>query len=99
MPIAVDQIVENSKVEPGVDYEKSAFNGFEAAYGQYVNEEEGVWDYYQIPYGNRLINIGYHSSVLAADEKVLAEEMLKSMRFSIVEKEIKKSYIEECNSN
>lgn len=72
----VNQIIANTLLEPGPQYKKSTFNGYEAGF---VREEldKGVFDQYIIPVGNAVFYLGYESSMLSAEQHALAEKMLQ----------------------
>lgn len=97
---SLESILENSLTGLGPRYEKSIFNGNEAAFYKFDSglEKVGVWYYYKIPFGNRVILIGYHPSILIERERDLAEKMLQSITLTEVDENIAGARVEECSN-
>ena len=92
----VEDIIANALVEPGPKYQKSNFNGYDAGFYSYIDEENRTWDNYEIPFGNRNFYLFYHPFVLSDDQEKIGEKMLKSITFTEVAEDIKNPRVENC---
>ncbi len=94
----IEEIINNSLIEPGPKYQKSIFNGYEAGYYHIENADQGILDQYEIPFGNRNFYIFYQLSSLTEEEKFKAEEMLNSVKFSQNNEDVLEPYVEKCDN-
>jgi hypothetical protein len=89
-----DKIVRNAgKDGPGPLYnKKTTFNGLEAAL---ATPSPGYY-YYEIPFGNVVINLEYNPRDLPPDERKLTDEMVKGIAFKAVSENLKYARVESC---
>lgn len=96
MYASVDSLLNTDKTEPGPVYQKTTINGFDAAYAQFNAEDEGVWEHYRIPAGNRVLDLDYTFSELNEDEKEKLEQIIRSMIIKEMGEDIKDSIVNRC---
>jgi hypothetical protein len=94
---SLEKIIDASRNDSPSPYERASFNGHDAAFAR-VEDGDGVWDDYQVPFGDQLISIIYHPSVLAEGEREGAEEMLHSVMISETEGKVVPARVEECQA-
>ncbi|HBH46047.1 MAG TPA: hypothetical protein DDX47_01625 [Candidatus Jacksonbacteria bacterium] len=95
---SVENVIRFSLVEPGPKYKKSTFNGYDAAWDQQSEDNSAdVYNYYRIPFGNRIIGVDYYfSNSFSKNEKNKAEKMLKSVTLTQVKEDVAKAVVENC---
>ena len=95
---SVESIVDNSKIEPGPEYETSTFNGYIAAHS-HSDDKFGIYDEYEISIGNRVIEIGYHPSDFNNIEQAAAEKMLHGIIFTEEKEDLAMPRVENCRGS
>lgn len=93
----LEDIIEYSLIEQGPKYKKTNFNGHEAAYDEW--EDDNSWSiFYKIPVSDRVIFVSYYSSKILENEKELAYKILDSIKIEKNQEKILDSIITECSN-
>lgn len=94
---SIETLIEDAKIEfPRNEYNKGIFNGHEAMI--FVENNDGeIWENYDIPIGDALIEIIYSPSLLSEEEKTKAEKMLRGITLTEAKEDIKEARVEACS--
>jgi hypothetical protein len=74
---------------------KATFNGIEAV----LATPSPSYYYYEIPFGNRVINLDYITATLSPEERKETDKMLSSIRFTQVHDDVKIAQVDGCREN